>query len=261
MRKLAIVLLFFILITIPVLANEVDDFAYQYRNYKAAKQSYDTSHNEFLKHETLNSRTDAADKTKAFLIQRNQMLRSYLLALRYRLHSTFGVSQKYQNQFTDQLNEEIQFIETNTSRLEELATPTLDALFTLSKPIEEKEGIYNLLSYHILNIVSLAKVETLHNQFIDINNQLKPHIEKSSISYIKNWLNNSLDTQNEITGRLDQAQTMIDEWSEERFQKRSVDKYTQINSYLNKTLEKIETGTSYQQEIMVKLEEEHVKNS
>ena len=256
MKKLIIFISLIFVLSLPVIANEVEDFAASYRTYKLVHQSYDTAKNEYLKHRTLNSQNDSIAKTKDFLIQRNQMLRTYLMALRYRLHTTFGVDQSDLDNFTDQLNQEINFINQNTQRLEALATPTLPELFDISKEIELKQEPYAITSYHILSTVSYTKVKNLYNQFSHINNQLKTYTDSSSISYIRNWHNNSLQTQQRIDSQLEDIKVLVNNWSQAKYDQRTLTKFTNLNNQLETTRQELIRGISYQKEIMVKLEQE-----
>lgn len=243
-----------------VFASEKEDFVFQYENYREVFDVYNTAKQNYLKNKTLSSKNDAIAATKNLLVQRNQIFRTYFLALRFGINKTPGIDKEIIDEFSIKLNEEITYLESNLSKLEDLATPTLEELFSLSADFEAKKVKYKLLSYQALSYISLGKIQKLQNDIKEINSNLNPYIEKTSINYLPNWYNDSQKTNLQIDNKIMQIKVLIFDLGKNTSEN-SLDRgYAEIIDNLEDTKTNLIVSKKQHHEILLKLNQENNQN-
>ncbi len=172
------VYLFIYLLPLPVKAgNELDDYLFQYEKYQQVHDDFVLARDKFLKYQVLNIREQAAEATKNFLLQRNQVLRTYFLLLENKFRTTSGViSSEQKESLVSQLDKEIIWLEEESEEVQNTSNPDLEDLFILSDRIEDKEQGIKRLSYQSRAEILLGKIRTLQQESIGITTLLKDDV-------------------------------------------------------------------------------------
>jgi len=159
--------------------REMDDYLFQSEKYREDYDQFTVSRDKFLTYKILSARKQAIDATKRLLLQRNQVLRTYFLALKQRLRTAAGVIEAdTKESLISQLDKKIIWIEEEDEEIENLSTPSLDDLFILSDRIEDKNEELKGLSYQSLSEIVLGKIRSLQQESVAATALLKEQVFK-----------------------------------------------------------------------------------
>ncbi len=254
--KLLIGFLFTFISVSTILATEKDDFIFQYENYRQIFDTFSTAKQNYLNNKTLAAKNDAISATKKLLIQRNQIFYTYFLVLRFEINKTKGIDKEVVDQFTTKLNEEISWLESNLTKLEELDTPTLEELLSISADFETKKVKYKLLSFQSLSYISLWKIQNIQNIIKLINLDISPYIEKSKINYLNNWYQDSQKTNSQIGEKIQEIKTQIIELENKTSENSLEREYAEVIEKLESIKLTLITSKNEHLEILTKLNQE-----
>jgi hypothetical protein len=177
-------ILIFLLIIISFFATsaaaqrEISDYDYQYEKYGEAYDQFELSRDKFLKYQVLSSREEARADTRALILQRNQVLRTWFLALKSKVRNTPGVIEA-DNGLLGLLDQKIVWLEEQSDETSNLETPSFEDLFILSDRIEDKEVELMKLGYQSLAEVILGKIRTLKSESVALTTLLNEEISKT----------------------------------------------------------------------------------
>lgn len=163
---------------LPVKAgNELDDYLFQYEKYQDIYDQFVLARDKFLKYQVLNIRQQAAEATKTFLLQRNQVLRTYFLLLNNKFRTTSGVISSEQKEgLMSQLDKKIIWLEEESEEVQKVSTPDLEELFILSDRIEDKQAELKGLGYQSWAEILLGKIRNLQQESVGITTLLKDDV-------------------------------------------------------------------------------------
>lgn len=233
--------------------KEYDDYNYQYQNYQQAYQSFTLSRDAYIKFQTLQSREEAISATKKFIIQRNDVLRSYFLALKLKLRTTQGVvSTQRQADLVSSLDKEIIWLENENNQVNSLTSPALDDLFIYSDHLESRKEDLLLLAYQSLATILVGKANALQAESIGIGTLLGDRINKyqaTGSAQLKEWLR-AVDNQNYLSQKeIETAETKYNSFGIEKREDRMVQIYAEIQNTLEKFRTNISQSVGFQKEI------------
>lgn len=129
---LAVCLLFFTGSKILVSSQELtadkayEDYLFVAQNYDEKHEEYVVAKNAYLKNKTLNLQNTAQQKTAQMLTLRDQVLKSYVTALRAKLNEVGGLTQEEKATLFTKIDAEVSFFESQQNRYSE--TDSLDEL-------------------------------------------------------------------------------------------------------------------------------------
>jgi len=205
-KKLAPAL--FLLFVFPsfVFAQDFDfnransDYLYNLSLYREAHQEYVSAKEAYLKYKTLTSKNTALEKTLRMTQLRDEVVRTYLIALKMKLGETPGIFSDDKNVFNLKLDNEADWYLKHKEELSSAAT--LGDLANLAKVSSTRYSSRSeILIYQTLYKILLGKEFTLKGeieiQIEAIREKLKEIKEKGDkdISLPERWL---LETENRL---------------------------------------------------------------
>ena len=240
-------------------ANQIDDFSAQYQTYNQTNQEFSLAKKVYLKNQTLAAKNDLIEKSQNLLLKRSQIFHSYFLALRFKLHNTGGISAEEIDHYTDKLNQEIDYLESNIQQLQNLSDPTLDQIKAKSTDFEERQDIFQRLSYQTLSTIEIGKINELNQDLENINKKFEPYIDQSTTSYLNNWYQDSQNGYVQVNQKISESKEKLDS-----MEKANDRRLTQVHSELNSLLEKSKIillkSLGFHREIINQLNQDLVKN-
>jgi hypothetical protein len=254
--------LFFFFFSSLILAQEFNfdrayaDYLYNYNLYRESYDSYNTARETFLKYQTLTSKNEAIGKTKEMLQNQDEVIKTYLTALRIKLMENPGLSSDEQNILFGNLDNEIERFrqhqeETNKSN-------TLEDLTNLSEKSKEQYEKTEILIYETLGAIFAGKEIGLREE---ISQQIKSLKEKVGEIRLKGDKDTSLSERwlLEAENRLTQSQEKQFEGQQNLTKiKSSLNKsrtYNEAQSSLEKSHQFLKEANSYLKEIIRELKD------
>jgi len=156
----------FFLFALPVYASSqrsYQDYLYQYDQYRQNLTDFQTAKNTYLQFQSLAAQTDAYNKTKLFLTQRDNLFKAYLLLLSDKLDENPGVSPNDKGTYQQLLASESAFLTTNAQQIP--GAISLNDVTSLSPPFENQYKTLQRDIRKVLIILALGQLTTLNNSF------------------------------------------------------------------------------------------------
>lgn len=173
-----------------------EDYQFQHTIYTQKEAEYQDAKTFYKKNPTLQLREEARKKTLEMLIQRDQLMATYLTALRVRLAETTGLTPEEKGGTFSKLDPEVLWYETHKGNYLEG-----DELATLFSKSDESKVRYQTLSryviYEALFYISLSEEigSRLDHQVIytDLKNFLNDRVAENTlrIDPFNRWLNDT----------------------------------------------------------------------
>ena len=193
--------------TAPVLSQDdrlsfqkaYDDYLYNYNLYLDAHQEYETAKNAFYAYQTLTAKTEAINKTLSMLQARDDVIRTYLTAIRLRLAEATGISSYEQSLLYIKLDSEIGWYINHRDLIS--SAGTIVDLIKNSKETERRYPDTESLAYEALITISVGKVQNIRNLLRQEISQLEEKITQirakgdKQTGVIERWL---LEANNKI---------------------------------------------------------------
>jgi hypothetical protein len=220
MKKISLILTSIILIfcfTSIIKAQDFDytrayqDYVYNYDLYKKAHAEYDLKRSQYLQTGTLASQQEAQKATAAMLQARDQVLITYLTAIRLKMAETKGIDTTQRETYYSLIDGDVGFYTThkaNVSSAASLEDLTKDSTLAANQYKKSTE----LTVIKSLTLVSNGKIDNFQNQTNDIIsalegkiNQIRANGDKKTddpqrwILEVKNRVNRSTDKETEAS--------------------------------------------------------------
>jgi len=196
------------------LAQEFDyqrayaDYTYNLGLYQKAHSEYTVAKSAYLASETLSAREKAQSATAGMLIARDEVVRTYLTALRMKLRETKGVAETDRETLYILIDVEVDWF--NTHKLGISSAASLEDLQEDSEEAKARYSSSELVIYKALNAVSVGKLNNFQSRMLDLVSSLKAKIAEIRA-------NGDKDTQPlerwvlEVENRMSRSQTKEDE--------------------------------------------------
>ena len=206
MKKLALIILLIFLFPSFAWAQDFNfnrafsDYLYNLDLYRQAYQEYISAKESYLRYQTLTSKNTALEKTLKMAQTRDEVMRTYLVALKMKIGESLGIFASDQNFFNLKLDNEANWY---LAHKEELSSAgSLEDLVKLANKAGERYSqeteilLYQTL-YKILLGKELALKEKIDNQIEAIKEKLKEIKNKGDkdVSLPERWL---LETENRL---------------------------------------------------------------
>src|SRR3989344_1392724 len=238
--------------------SETFDFARAYEDYVFTLDTYNDAHSEyvlaraqFLQAGTLVSQTKARESTAAMLIARDNVVITYLTALRLRLAEAENVSDGTKQWLYNRMDSEIDWYQNHRDRIS--SAGSLSDLVSDSKEAESRFKTVQSVAYEVLVTIPTGKVGVLRSQ-LDSNvdavrakiSEIRASGSNFDVSLIDRW---TLEIDNKIVRSLDkeiEAQTQ----SASLFKTPGLNSYNSVIFKLQESLQFMREGNDFMKEII-----------
>lgn len=218
-------------------ARAYQDYTYNYDIYRKANSEYESYRLQYLQYKTLTAQENAREATVKMLIARDEVVKTYLTALRTRLSETPGVTSEKRNSLNSQIDEEVLWFADHKDKV-----PSAGSLEDLVEDSDEAATYYHdreLLLYDTLVTIPTGRISLIRDK------------QEKTLSEIKTKVS-------EIRANGDKDTGVIERWildTEARIQ-RSKDKQNDALALLPKLKERQdEINTKAYDDIIFKLSE------
>jgi len=247
-----------LLITHSFAQTEIQDYLYNYEKYREIYTKFKTTRDKYLQYHSLSSKKEAEEATLPFLTQRVETLRTYFLALKYKLKTTPGVvGTKYKAELSSTLDKEAIWLNSHKKEIEALSSPTLDSLFEISDRLEDRDLELKTLSYTALAAILLGKERDLQAQSVAITDLLNDRIgkvkEATQAAVLKQWLEEVKDRNYLSQEKINTAEEELSTLEKERYIRLLLKDFSSIQENLESSKYFLDKALSYQKEIFKKL--------
>lgn len=180
--KIGLFLLVLILVCVPVFsktkAQEFDyqqsysDYTYTKDNYSQALSDFNKKKDSYLKNPTLSLKEEARTSLYSFLLEKNNLITTYLTTIRLRILESKGLTQDEKNTAISKISEEFKWFESHKNDFQK--ENSLENL--LSKSSEEdnrlSENTTSAINYSLVNI-GYGDIVAKENKHLEIYKTLK----------------------------------------------------------------------------------------
>lgn len=153
------------------------DYLYQYDVYRQTYNDFKVAKNEYEKFKSLVSQTDALEKTKKMLAQRDILLRSYLLLLNEKLNEDTGIDGPDKALYQTLIQNEVTFLESHANFIPAIAS--IDDTIEISKQLESHYIILQTSIRQTIIALSLGNLTKYQTQFNALSAQLQQLISSN----------------------------------------------------------------------------------
>ncbi len=267
MRKKLVAILFLVFLIFPVgvvrAQDEEFDFARAYQDYVFTVDVYNSAHSEYLLAKaqyaqagTLVSQTQAREATVKMLSSRDDVVTTYLTAVRMKMVEAEGVSSLTKNGLFTRLDAEIAWFRDHKDRLD--SAGTLADLEADSKEASDRFVTSERIAYETLATIPFGKLSLMRTQANSILSRINDKVFQirsngdKDTAIVERW---ALEIEQKITRSLDkeiEAQALIPIFVPSR-QNRSLDvrkNYTDIIFKLDESRQFLRDATEYMDEIL-----------
>ncbi len=177
-----------------------DDYLFNYNQYRQSYKEYLTAKEAYLSYQTLTSKNQALEKTLKMLKDKDEVIKTYLTALKMKIAETAGISKYEQNILYLKLDNEIEWYGQHKESLNSVAT--LEDLTSLVEKIAERYKTTEILIYQTLGAILSGKENNFREKLATKIQQLKEKVGEirqkgdKDTSLIERWL---LETENRLT--------------------------------------------------------------
>jgi len=176
------------------------DYLHTCSQYREAHKDYIAAKSAYLTYKTLTAKTEAQTKTLKMLQLRNNVVRTYLTALRLKLAETTGISNYEQTVLYLKLDSEVSWYINHTDALP--SAGSLEDLVETSAEAQEHYGQTEVLAYQTLGTILAGKEEALRDRFKEEINKINDKIAEirqkgdKETAMLERWV---LEAENKLT--------------------------------------------------------------
>lgn len=176
------------------------DYIYNYNLYRQNHTDYLVAKEAFLKYNTLTSKTEALEKTRTMLKNQDEVIKTYLTALRMKLAETSGISNYEQNVLYLKLDSEVVWFTKHQQDLN--SAGTLEDLTDSANEGQQQYQKTEVLIYQTLGAILASKEMALREKISQKIKSLKEKTGEIRLNGDKNtavaerWL---LEAENRLT--------------------------------------------------------------
>jgi hypothetical protein len=230
------------------------DYLFQYDQYRLKLNNFKVARTEYLKYKTLLSETTALDTVKGMMIQRNLLLRSYLLLLTEKLNENQGLTAMDRQLYQALIQNENSFLVNHTQLIGSIGSVS-DAT-DISKQLESHYLILYAGIRQTLTSLSLGELMKLNTQYknnfealrklVDTN---KPLVTPEKQSTTDRWLLQINNKQNLYQQKVEQIMTSNSQLKGNT-QLEMDERFVTIQKNLNEAKQYLSEGTAFMQELL-----------
>lgn len=214
------------------------DYTFNLDEYRKAEALFQLKRSEYLRHKTLSSKNESIDATREFLKARDQVVISYLTAIRRKLEEIPNADGAGKEPYYSKLDSEVVWYQEHKDRLDTAAS--LDDLVDDSEEASKQYSLTEIVSYEVLTAISIGKINSSREPLRELISQVKTKISEirqagdKDVSIVEKWV---LDAENEEIRsgeKIDTAMTLLAKMKESQ---KGAAKRTTFNSSQEKMSE------------------------
>lgn len=156
----------------PEYNRAYQDYTHAFNQYRRSHQEYLTAKNKYSSYQTLVAKTEALNATAEMLTRRDETLKTYLTAVRFKLSETADTTLSlsyFANMLYLNLEKEINWLTEHQSKFS--SAGSFKDLLKFSQETEEKHPVFELLAYQALGT-------TINGRFTELSRQTKTEIDQ-----------------------------------------------------------------------------------
>lgn len=178
----SLLVIFFVVVSTKLLfAQEEFNYDKAYQDYTYNLSLYDTAHNDYelareqyLQYQTLTAENEAKDKTLAMLLARDEVVKTYLTAIRMKLKETPGISDTEKNSIYTRIDTEFKWYSDHKDKLP--SAGTLDDLITDADAASQQYESTKIVIYSVLTSILNGKVTDARQDLVTSFSELKDKV-------------------------------------------------------------------------------------
>lgn len=231
------------------------DYLYNYNLYRESYGTYSTAREAFLKYQTLTSKNEALGKTREMLNHQDEVIKTYLTALKLKLTGISGLSNDEQHILSLNLDNEITWFGQHQEELNKAGS--LEDLVAVAGKSKEQYRKTEVLIYQTLGAILAGKETALREEISQKIKSLKEKVGEIRLkgdkdtSLAERWL---LEAENRLTKSQEKqfaAQQTLVKLKESSLNKTRI--YNEAQSSLEKSHQFLKEANSYLKEIIREL--------
>lgn len=155
-----------LLLALPIHASSpqaYQDYLFQFDLYRQKYSAFSVAKNEYEKFHSLTSQTTALTNTTAMLVQRNNLMRAYLLLLNEKINENPGLNDMQKADLHGLVNTEIKFFDGHTTRIATIGS--LEDATAVSRELETHNRSLQTVMRQAVTGISLGSLTSLIRQF------------------------------------------------------------------------------------------------
>jgi len=155
-----------------------EDYIFTLEQYRQAHSEYLLARAQYMQSGTLTAQTKARDATVAMLETRDDVIATYLTALRMRLNEAPGIDPALRDGLSARLDVDVNWFLNHKSGIH--SAGTLEDLISDSNQAKDYFELTRNLNYEVLQVISMGKVANLREQVIEPFTKLKIKVAEFS---------------------------------------------------------------------------------
>lgn len=196
MKRLALIFSFFLVAVflLPRTASSQEsqfdffrayqDYTFNYGVYRRAHNDYVLAKGQYLSYKTLKAKTNAQEKTLAMLQARDEVIKTYLTALRLKLVETEGVPSLEKDALFGRIDTEVAWYEDHRIRL--ASAGSLEDLVENSDEVKDRYPSTEILYYQTLISILAGKENNFRERLMEIISDIKGKVAEIRQNQDKN---------------------------------------------------------------------------
>jgi len=234
------------------------DYLYSFNQYQFSHQEYLAAKSAYFTYQTLTAETEAITKTAKMLQLRDEVIRTYLTAIRLRLAEATGISNYELNILYLKLDNDVAWYQDHQKSFS--SAGNLDDLTAISAETEKHYGLSEALAYQTLGSILVGKQDVLRNQFDEEIQLLKDKVGEirqrgdKNTDILSRWLLEAENKNTQSQGKQFESQNILANlsfssqdspgaYNQARFLLRESNLYLQeANSYLKEIVREIKNA-------------------
>jgi len=228
------------------------DYLYTYGLYHTAHKDYISARSAYLTYKTLTAKTEAMSKTLKMLQLRDEVVRTYLTALRLKLAETTGISDYEQTVLYLKLDDEVSWYIIHRDELP--SAGTLEDLVKSSNKAQGQYGLSEVLAYQTLGTILAGKETTLRERLKEEINKINDKIAEirqrgdKETAMLERWI---LEAENKLTRSQEKQFEAQQKLAKLRSSERNkMKKHNQARSLFRESHQYLKEANSYLKEII-----------
>jgi hypothetical protein len=210
-----------------------------------------------LKYQTLSTRDEALQAVKSAALQRDRVLRTYLIVLRNRVNDSLVSPVLLKEESLEELNDWIDEIEEHQNELGNVPIDSYEDLFDTVEDVEaEQVNIYRTF-YKSLLIIELGKIQEAQQESAFLSEDLSAYArEFDKREELDFWLSTVRGKNRASEDRSNQVKDLFPELDEADSLSSVKNAYLEIKAVLEESRSELNKSASYQDEIYKEISNE-----
>jgi hypothetical protein len=229
------------------------DYTYNYDIYRRANTEYESYRLQYIQYKTLTAQENAREATVKMLQARDEVVKTYLTALRTRLSETGGIMDDKRSSLYSQIDPAVLWFADHKDKI-----PSAGSLDDLVKDSDEAADYYiekEYMIYDTLVTISIGKIAFIREKQETTLGQIKTKVSEirangdKDTAVLERWI---LDTENRITRSREKEIEALELMSRLKGNQKKINLsvYEEILFKLSESHQYLKDANSYMKEIV-----------